>query len=104
MVQSMVLMGNRLFTSGAGDENRLLLWDLDSNDRPKSFEGHEKAVISVAVSGNRLFSGSEDWSLKIWEIDSFRCVSTIQCDFPPSVIIPTGNPEQVVIGFSPDTV
>lgn len=39
-------------------------------------EGHIGAVYALAVSGNRLYSGSFDSTIKMWSLDIRKCLQT----------------------------
>ena len=44
-----------------------------------TLQGHEGTVWSVAaLEGGLLASGSEDNTVKVWEVASGRCVATLQ--------------------------
>ena len=45
--------------------------DYSGNERGK-LEGHERAVSSLALNKNLLISGSSDWSLRLWDINSLK--------------------------------
>ena len=57
------------------DRGRVLVWDLISNERVQTLEGHTAAVTSVAFSpadqrnpaGKYLATGSKDRTVRIWE-------------------------------------
>lgn len=56
--------------SGAGC--LVSLWDTRSGKRLLRFEGHRKSVLSLAFSpdGQRLASGSEDKTIRVWNVKS----------------------------------
>merc|ERR1712080_358103 len=51
-----------------------------SEDDSSSFIGHHKPVtcLCVTIDGATLISGSQDCSVKLWDIQSRQCVRTIQ--------------------------
>ena len=57
--------------SGHGDGS-VRLWEVDSGQELRRFQGHENGVNSVAFSpdGRRLASGSYDQTVRLWEVDS----------------------------------
>jgi len=59
-----------------------------------SFAGHVKGVLSIAFStpGNRVFSVGEDRSIRIWDVDTGRCLKNVR----------TFNFTPVAGAFSPD--
>ena len=44
---------------------------------PQVLESHTRPVLSLAVAGNRLFSGSYDYSIRVWSLDSFQRERTL---------------------------
>lgn len=51
-------------TSGA--DRRVLVWDLRQLGQPAECLGHELAVLSVASASGRIFSSSDDMSVREW--------------------------------------
>ena len=39
---------------------------------PQVLESHTRPVLSLAVCGNRLFSGSYDYSIRVWNLDTLQ--------------------------------
>ena len=54
----------------------------------KQFGGHEGAVnsISFSMDGTKLVSGSDDYSIKLWDIESYNLINTLKekYNFPNS--------------------
>ena len=74
--------------ASAGGHNTVKLWNLHQNT-VKELTRHKAKVNSVAFSpdGNLLVSGSEDRTLKIWDISQWENIgihepTTIQVPFP----------------------
>jgi WD40 repeat protein len=40
--------------------------------------GHKEIVWSVLAEGDKIVSGSEDMTIKIWEADSGMCMNTLK--------------------------
>jgi F-box/WD-40 domain protein 7 len=40
-------------------------------------ESHTRPVLSLAVAGNRLFSGSYDYSIRVWNLDTLQREKTL---------------------------
>ena len=55
-------------------------WDLASGQLVQTFEGHDKAVRSVAISpdGRTLASGSTDETIKLWDLASGSLKTTLE--------------------------
>ena len=43
----------------------------------KTLTGHSDAVRALAVADNRLFSGSYDGTVKVWDTDELTCLQTL---------------------------
>jgi WD40 repeat protein/GTPase SAR1 family protein len=102
--------GNILASSSSSIDKVVRLWNIISNECPKTLLGHTNRVTSVAFSPVRLSqdaldnqnlsggisdilaSGSDDSTVKIWDIVTGQCLSTLQ-----------GHSNRVTsISFSPD--
>lgn len=44
---------------------------------PQVLESHTRPVLSLAVAGNRLFSGSYDYSIRVWNLDTLQREKTL---------------------------
>ena len=72
--------------AGGGRDNRLRIWKLESIESPStnpilfSRFAHEASIIRLKFSrdGSKLFSSSEDRTIKIWETESFLQVGVIE--------------------------
>jgi len=40
-------------------------------------ESHTRPVLSLAVAGNRLFTGSYDYSIRVWNLDTLQREKTL---------------------------
>lgn len=68
----------------AGDDAKIIIWDLGSGKKIKTLSGHTKPIWSLDFSqdGSVLASGSADNTVRIWQIAGVRCivvVSSSQC-------------------------
>jgi WD40 repeat protein len=61
--------------SGSHD-NTVKQWEIGTGKCLQTFSGHQRSVISIAVSGEWLYSGSADKTVKQWEIATGKCVAT----------------------------
>ncbi|MBS0603867.1 MAG: F-box/WD repeat-containing protein [Verrucomicrobia bacterium] len=43
-----------------------------------TLQGHDRAVRGLALDGQRLFSGSYDKTIKIWDLNNNRCTATLE--------------------------
>ena len=79
-VMSMALQGSYLYTTHE-DSSKIHKWDITTECAVSllTFEGHKKGIFSLAVdNNNRLYSGSEDLSLRAWNCDTGENLWTAQ--------------------------
>lgn len=50
------------------------VWDTETLECVKVLEGHNEAVLALAVGPTFLVSGSYDTTVRFWALDSLRCV------------------------------
>ena len=88
---------NNSLVASAGGHDAIKLWDLRDNS-VKTLTGHKEKVNSVVFSpdGRLLVSGSEDSTLKMWDISQWQNV-----EIPESITIQMPFPVQMVV-FHPD--
>jgi WD40 repeat protein len=68
-------MGERI-VSGA-DDAEVATWEGES-DRPVwKIRGHDGAVLSICVSGDKIFSSSKDKTIRVWDLDTGEIKSVI---------------------------
>ncbi len=70
-VRSVAISSDGEYVLSGGDDQTLRLWDMETGECLRVFEGHTDTVNSVAIShdGRFLLSGSDDNTLNIWELD-----------------------------------
>lgn len=62
----------------SGHKNgEILIWDLDKKQVTHHLKGHRKEVTCFASSGDRLFSGSAEGAVRIWDREA-RCVQVLE--------------------------
>ena len=62
----------------------MYMWDLMHGRIMNVFEGHSRKVWSVAFNhnGHLLASGSDDGTIKLWEVPTGACLHTMRSDRP----------------------
>ncbi|MDM8557405.1 AAA family ATPase [Candidatus Parabeggiatoa sp. HSG14] len=60
------------FLACGSEDNKVYLWNANSGQLLKTFEGHTQSVTSVNFSadGKKLVSGSKDKTIRLWDIGS----------------------------------
>ncbi|KAF7292936.1 WD-REPEATS-REGION domain-containing protein [Mycena indigotica] len=62
--------------SASGD-GKMILWDIASGERVRTFEGHDRGLACIEFKGDLIISGSNDCKIKIWSASSGACLRTL---------------------------
>ena len=90
----------------AAGNDILIIEDLDNYDpnNPEVMSGHTKKITSlILLTDNKLVSGSEDKTIKIWDIKNRQCISTITGNYESIQSLLKLNDNTIVAG-SHDTI
>ncbi|CAM8907341.1 unnamed protein product [Rhodiola kirilowii] len=78
-VHSVIVVGDVIF-AGAQD-GVILAWKTSSEfnmlQPSATLPGHDKAVVSLAVGGSHLYTGSLDHTIKVWDLNTLECLQTL---------------------------
>ena len=71
------LPGGKQFVSCS---DNIILWDGDTGDKVREFNGHEKPVNDVAPSpdGKYLVSASRDLTARVWDVETGACLRVLE--------------------------
>mmetsp|Transcript_5943 Transcript_5943/g.14102 ORF Transcript_5943/g.14102 Transcript_5943/m.14102 type:complete len:332 (+) Transcript_5943:66-1061(+) len=61
-------------------ERQFILWDLKQGDIIKSYPSHAANDVSVDWQSMKAATGADDGLVKMWDLKSGLCVSTIDCE------------------------
>ncbi|KAF7329848.1 WD-REPEATS-REGION domain-containing protein [Mycena kentingensis (nom. inval.)] len=64
-------------TSGGFGDGKMILWDIESGQRVRTFEGHDRGLACIEFKGDLIISGSNDCKIKIWSASSGACLRTL---------------------------
>lgn len=72
-VEDFVFVDGRTGISASRDR-RILIWDLDTGAIRRVIDDHDRDVLSLAFHEGRLFSSGDDKTLRVWSIETGRCL------------------------------
>uniref|UniRef100_A0A453E6I8 Anaphase-promoting complex subunit 4 WD40 domain-containing protein n=3 Tax=Aegilops tauschii subsp. strangulata TaxID=200361 RepID=A0A453E6I8_AEGTS len=79
LVCSMTIKDEMLFAGMA--DGRIMAWKFPAKEINSELvailAGHDRHVISLAVSATRLYSGSLDKTIRVWDLKNLQCVQTL---------------------------
>ncbi|KAF7343477.1 WD-REPEATS-REGION domain-containing protein [Mycena venus] len=67
---------NGRVVSASGD-GKMILWDIASGERVRTFEGHDRGLACIEFKGDLIISGSNDCKIKIWSAATGACLRTL---------------------------
>ena len=78
-VESITLTSDGRHFVGESYPNVISLWNLESGERIKKLVGHFDSIKAIDISrdGKRCVSRSRDMTLRIWDVESEKCLSII---------------------------
>lgn len=74
-INSLKLSVNQDFLFSAHDNNKILVWDSGTLEKVEKLEGHTNKVTCLCINERILVSGSDDKSLIIWNLTTFKPTS-----------------------------
>ncbi|KAJ7326410.1 WD40-repeat-containing domain protein [Mycena albidolilacea] len=66
----------RHVVSTSGDR-KMILWDIKSGERVRTFEGHDHGLACIEFKGDFIISSSNDCKIKIWSASTGMCLHTL---------------------------
>ena len=85
--------------SGSTDKS-LKLWDLETGQLLRSFDGHVLPVTSVAISpdGKTAISGSQDSTIRHWDIQTGQLIRSFEGVSDPVLSVNISQDGKIIIG------
>lgn len=72
---------NQMLFAGTQD-GTILAWKFNSAsntfEAAASLAGHTLPVLSLVSGANRLYSGSMDHTIRVWDLETFQCIQTLR--------------------------
>ncbi|KAL9245329.1 hypothetical protein vseg_018992 [Gypsophila vaccaria] len=79
-VHSLTMVDGSLY--GGLEDGSILMWKLKSDamsfEGPTILKGHTGAVVSLCWGAGRLYSGSMDKTIRVWNMEKMMCINTLQ--------------------------
>uniref|UniRef100_A0A1D1Y6Q1 Transducin beta-like protein 3 n=2 Tax=Anthurium amnicola TaxID=1678845 RepID=A0A1D1Y6Q1_9ARAE len=98
--------GGLLATAGA--DKKVLVWDVDGGFCTHFFKGHGGVVTSVTFHPDPncllLFSGSDDTTVRIWNLETKKCVAVLEKHFSTVTSLAISESDQVLLSAGRDKV
>ena len=91
--------GSLVLSSGS---NEIKVWDVLKGGAPiATFSNSQKTITSMCSdgTGTRIFAGSLDGHVKIYDVSTFEMVFSYQCDYPVLSVDVSKDSSHVVVGM-----
>ncbi len=66
----------------------ILVWDARTGAAEQTLRGHADRVVGLVVSGQRMISSSFDKTVRVWSLEAWACVQTVEA-------YPAGSPQHI---------
>jgi WD40 repeat protein len=79
------------------------VWDMASGQQQATLHSHTREVTCLALSGSLLVSGSQDTTVKLWDVGSLQLLRTLQGHYASiwSVAVTPGSSQRVISACLP---
>ena len=84
------------------DDAEIAIWDGDSDRLVRKICGHKAAILSISVSGDKVFSSSRDKTIRVWDLDTGDNITIIRGHTAPINEIKLSPDERWVVSASDD--
>ncbi|NJN23488.1 MAG: WD40 repeat domain-containing protein [Acaryochloridaceae cyanobacterium RL_2_7] len=105
-IRDLAFLGDSHLFASAGSDRAIHIWDWNGSRLKaiRTLEGHRHEVWSIAASkcGQYLVSGSDDSSVKIWDINRGQCLQTLDSHQYPVRFVALSPSNDHLITFSVD--
>ena len=71
-----------------GINNTICVWDAETGALEQTLRGHTHSVYGLVVSGERMISCSLDKTVRVWSLETWACVQTVEA-------YPAGSPHYI---------
>jgi F-box and WD-40 domain protein 1/11 len=72
-----IQLKDNVIVSASGD-TFIKMWDIETGECLREFEGHTRGLACVQYDGKRIVSGSNDKRIKVWDVKTGQCIMTCE--------------------------
>ncbi|KAH9621135.1 hypothetical protein KSS87_023807 [Heliosperma pusillum] len=88
--------------AAAGRDSVVHIWDIRAGRHVHKLQGHTKWVRSIRMDGDRVITGSDDWTARIWSISRGECDAVLAHHAGPIRCVDFSEPDNGIITGSDD--
>lgn len=88
---AMTIACDRLYGAWDADAGTIHVWELGAFTELPSLRGHTAGITCLLVSGSRLFSKSNDHTIRVWDLVSQSELACLQATVVDCVLLAAGN-------------
>ena len=100
-INQLEISPDKSWIAAAGNPQMRLFEVAPNNNNPiTTFDGHKSNVMSIGFQKNSqwMYSGSEDCTIKIWDIRSPGCQRSYECSAPVNSVVLHPNQTELICG------
>jgi len=80
---SLDCLGDQFLSSGRFGTDNICLWDIETGERVRSYNGHRRSVFKASFEfSERIVSCAKDSYVKIWDVNSSAAISSVKFSRP----------------------
>lgn len=76
-ITGIVFFVNKKYFASSSKDRTIILWKTTLDNWKKTLKGHQKGVLSLVLSNNKLISGGADALIKLWDLITESCVGNL---------------------------
>ncbi|KAK9714124.1 hypothetical protein RND81_06G073100 [Saponaria officinalis] len=88
--------------AAAGRDSVVHIWDIRAGKHVHKLAGHTKWIRSIKMVGDRIITGSDDWTARIWSISQGSCDAILAHHSGPVLCVENSGPDNGIITGSND--
>ncbi|KAL9239022.1 hypothetical protein vseg_013381 [Gypsophila vaccaria] len=88
--------------AAAGRDSVVHIWDIRAGKHIHKLAGHTKWIRSIRMIGDRIITGSDDWTARIWSISQGSCDAILAHHAGPVLCVESSGKDDGIITGSND--